>query len=65
MSGLIALGAAVAVITGIGAGLGIGMATSKAVDAIARQPEARSQRHFFLDAHWQRQLLFTVSLSVF
>ena len=39
MSGLIALGAAVAVITGIGAGLGIGMATSKAVDAIARQPE--------------------------
>ena len=40
MSGLIALGAAVAVITGIG-------------------------RHFFLDAHWQRHLLFTVSLSVF
>ena len=40
MSGLIALGAAVAVITGIGAGLGIGKATSSAVDAIARQPEA-------------------------
>ena len=39
MSGLIALGAAVAVITGIG----IGMATSKAVDAIARQPEADSK----------------------
>ena len=36
MSGIIAIGAAVAVITGIG----IGMATSKAVDAIARQPEA-------------------------
>ena len=43
MSGLIALGAAVAVITGIGAGLGSGMATSKAVDAIARQPEADSK----------------------
>ena len=43
MSGLIPLGAAVAVITGIGAGLGIGMATSKAVDAIARQPEADSK----------------------
>ena len=43
MSGLIALGAAVAVITGIGAGLGIGMATSKAVDAIARQPEAEGK----------------------
>ena len=40
MTGLIAIGAAVAVITGVGAGIGIGMATSKAVDAIARQPEA-------------------------
>ena len=43
MTGLIAIGAAVAgiaALTGIGAGLGIGMATSKAVDAIARQPEA-------------------------
>lgn len=38
MSGLIAIGAAAAVITGVGAG--IGLATSKAVDAIARQPEA-------------------------
>ena len=26
--------------TGIGAGLGIGLATSKAVESIARQPEA-------------------------
>ena len=43
MSGLIALGAAVAVITGIGAGIGIGIATSKAVEAIARQPEAESK----------------------
>lgn len=40
MSGLIALGAGLAVTTGIGAGIGIGLATSKAVDAIARQPEA-------------------------
>ena len=31
MSGLIALGAAVAVITGIGAGLGIGMAEATAI----------------------------------
>ena len=36
----IALGAAIAVFTGIGAGLGISFATAKAVDAIARQPEA-------------------------
>ena len=32
--------AGIAVLTGLGAGLGIGIATSKAVEAIARQPEA-------------------------
>ena len=37
---LVAIGAGIAVLTGIGAGLGIGKATSSAVDAIARQPEA-------------------------
>lgn len=36
----VAIGAGIAVLTGIGAGLGIGKATSGAVDAIARQPEA-------------------------
>ena len=41
MSTLIAIGAAIAVFTGIGAGIGIGHATGKAVDAIARQPEAK------------------------
>ena len=41
MSSLIAIGAAVAVLTGIGAGIGI--ATGKAMDAIARQPEAESK----------------------
>ena len=40
---LVAIGAAVAGLTGIGAGLGIGLATGKAVDAIARQPEAESK----------------------
>ena len=35
---MIAFGAAIAVLTGIGAG--ISFATAKAVDAIARQPEA-------------------------
>ena len=38
---LVAIGAGVAVLTGIGAGLG--KATSSAVDAIARQPEAESK----------------------
>ena len=36
----IGLAAAIAVLTGFGAALGIGLATSHAVDAIARQPEA-------------------------
>ena len=39
----VALGAAIAVLTGIGAGLGISFATGKAVDAIARQPETASK----------------------
>ncbi|MCL1945038.1 MAG: ATP synthase F0 subunit C [Firmicutes bacterium] len=34
------IGAGIAVFTGIGAGLGIGYATGKAVEATARQPEA-------------------------
>ncbi len=40
-TGIIAIAAAIAVLTGIGAGIAIGLATSKAVDAIARQPEAQ------------------------
>lgn len=40
MSGLIAIAAGIAVLVGIGAGIGIGHATGKAVEAIARQPEA-------------------------
>lgn len=43
MTSLIAIGAGMAALTGIGAGIGIGLATSKAVDAIARQPEAESK----------------------
>ena len=40
---LVAIGAGIAVLTGLGAGIGICLATSKAVDAIARQPEAESK----------------------
>ena len=43
MGALIAIGAGIAVLTDIGAGVGIGIATGKAVDAIARQPEAESK----------------------
>ena len=38
-----AIGAGIAVLTGIGAGLGIAIATSKATEAIARQPEAEGK----------------------
>ena len=37
---MIAIGAGIAALTGAGAGPGIGLATSKAVEGIARQPEA-------------------------
>ena len=40
---LTAIRAGIAVLTGVGAGVGIGLATSKAVDAIARQPEAEGK----------------------
>lgn len=40
MDGLVAIGAALAVLTGVGAGVGMGIATSKAVEAVGRQPEA-------------------------
>ena len=43
MSTLIAIGAALALLTRIGAGIRIGHATGKAVEAIARQPEAEGK----------------------
>ena len=36
------IGAGIAVLTGIGAGFGIGIATSKAAEAIGRNPETKS-----------------------
>ncbi len=41
--GMIAIGAGLAVLTGLGAGLGMGIATGKAVEAVARQPEANGK----------------------
>ena len=38
-----AIGAAIAALACIGAGLSIGMATGKATEAVARQPEASSK----------------------
>ena len=38
--GMRAMGAAIAVLVGLGAAIGMGNATGKAVEGIARQPEA-------------------------
>ncbi|MDR0817331.1 MAG: ATP synthase F0 subunit C [Clostridiales Family XIII bacterium] len=40
--GLSAIGAGIAMLVGIGVGIGQGIATSKALESIARQPEAKS-----------------------
>ena len=60
----VAIGAGVAVLTGIGAGLGIGKATGSAVDAIARQPEAEGKisKALLLGCALAEAPLFTVSL---
>ena len=39
----IAIGAGIAVLTGLGTGIGIGFATGKSSEAIARQPESAGQ----------------------
>ena len=39
-TGLLAIGAGIAVFTGIGAGISMGIATGKSVEAVAHQPEA-------------------------
>lgn len=38
--GLMAIAAAICVLVGVGAGFGTGLSTGKAVESIARQPEA-------------------------
>ena len=43
MNTIIAIGAGIAVLTGICACIGIGIATGHASDAVARQPEAESK----------------------
>ena len=39
-NGLLAIGAGLAVLTGMGAGISMGIVTGKSVEAVARQPEA-------------------------
>ena len=40
VSGLIAIGAGIAMLTGFGAGIGLGIASGKASEGVARNPEA-------------------------
>ncbi len=40
---MVAIGAGIAAIGCLGAGIGIGIATGKAADAVARQPEAEGK----------------------
>lgn len=40
VSGLIAIGAGIAMLTGMGAGIGLGIASGKASEGVARNPEA-------------------------
>ena len=47
--GLIAIGAGIAVLGAIGGGISIGIATGKAAEAVARQPEAEGKiRNMFI-----------------
>lgn len=47
MSGtIIAIGAGIAVLGSFGAGIGIGIATGRASEAVARQPEAEGKGGF-------------------
>ena len=61
-----AIGAGCALIAGIGPGIGEGNAVAKALEAIGRQPECKSDvtAQCFLDVRLQRLLVFTVSLQV-
>lgn len=43
VDGLVAVGAGLAALACLGAGIGIGIATGKAVEGIARQPEAQKK----------------------
>ena len=63
MNGLIALGAGIAALTGIGGGIGIGIATGKATEAISRQPghPARSRPTCCWALLWQKVLQFSAS----
>lgn len=40
IGGLVAIGAGIAMLTGLGAGIGLGIASSKVAEGVSRNPEA-------------------------
>ena len=55
------MGAAIAIFTGLGCGLGMGLATGKACEAIARQPEASGK----IQSVFMLGLVFTESIAIY
>ena len=65
--GLSALGAGLAMLAGIGIGIGQGIATGKAVESIARQPEAKGdiQSTMFIGlAMTETSVIFALIVSI-
>ena len=65
--GLSAIGAGVAMLAGIGVGLGQGIATSKALESIARQPEtqgALTQTLFIGLAMSETSIIFPLIIAI-
>jgi F-type H+-transporting ATPase subunit c len=65
--GMSALGAGVAMLAGIGVGLGQGIAGSKALEGIARQPEARgtlTSTMFIIFAMIETSIIFALVVAI-
>ena len=67
MNGLVALGAGIAALTGIGGGIGIGIATGKATEAISRQPEAsgKIQTNLLLGEQGRRYVPYLMTVALY
>ncbi|MDR0853397.1 MAG: ATP synthase F0 subunit C [Clostridiales Family XIII bacterium] len=65
--GLSAIGAGIAMIAGVGVGLGQGIATGKALESIARQPEAKgslTQTLFIGLAMSETSVIFALIIAI-
>ena len=62
MNSLIAIGAGIAALTGIGAGIGSDLQPQKqrTQSQDSRKQTEKSQKHYYLDVHWPKVLQFSV-----